>query len=86
MNNIPMLHIIICAILVIYGLRGLIKTRGMNSYYEKIDFSRYAVLLLISGAYLDTSILSVSVVFVGLVIYMYLSRLRYKREMQDKKK
>ncbi|RRG09248.1 MAG: hypothetical protein DUD32_08975 [Lactobacillus sp.] len=86
MNNVPILHLIICAFLVIYGLRGLIRTRYMRTYYEKIDFARYAVLMLISGAYLATSLLSVTVVFIGLIIYMYLSRMRFKHEMEDKSK
>ena len=58
----------------------------MRTYYEKIDFARYAVLMLISGAYLSTSLLSVTIVFIGLVVYLYLSRLRYKHEMEDKTK
>ncbi|KRM09348.1 hypothetical protein ABTQ33_10105 [Paucilactobacillus suebicus] len=57
----------------------------MDTYYDKVDFARYAVLMIISGAYLSTSLLSVVVVFIGLVIYLYLSRLRYKHEVEDKK-
>lgn len=85
MTNVPVIHIIICIFLVVYGLHGLIRTRKMDTYYDKVDFARYAVLMIISGAYLSTSLLSVVVVFIGLVIYLYLSRLRYKHEVEDKK-
>lgn len=86
MTHISLIHVLVCAFLVIYGFRGLNRSRQMRTYYEKIDFARYAVLMLISGAYLSTSLLSVTIVFIGLVVYLYLSRLRYKHEMEDKTK